>query len=265
MLIFGMALCSFGYAQNHATRIDGTIDADIAMPDEAVPPGQVDEAALVEVRQYLKVIGNPHWTGMQGTGTLSQGGQESLNVILAVLGDNRFRLDVTTSQGVRSIRISDAIGVVQQDNGTQQTLPAATAKNGLVAFPPLLSSTLPDSKTTLLDHGLIQIEGKSLHRITLERVVLPGDPTPEKNNISVLDLYFDPDSHLLIKSAERVQLDSSDRARYLRVTTYADYRQVDGMLIPYQYIQTLNGQKQWTLNLTEVNCRPALDASYFLF
>jgi hypothetical protein len=265
MLILGMAVSSFGYAQNHSTRINGATDSDIAIPDATVPPGQIDEAALAEVSQYLKVIGNTQWTGMQGTGTISQGEQAPLDAALSILGSNKFRLDVTTPRGLRSIRICDVTGVVQQDNGTKQTLPAATAKNGILAFPLLFSSTFPDPQTTLLDHGVVQIEGKSLHRITLREVVFPGDPATEKNDISVLDLYFDPGSHLLIKSAEHVRLDSNDRARYLRVTTYADYRQANGMSIPYQYSQTLNGQKQWTLNLTEVNLRPSMDASYFLF
>jgi hypothetical protein len=260
-----MALSSFGYAQNHAAHITGVLDSDLPIPDDMGTLGQIDEAALLEITQYRKVIGGTQWNEMQGTGTISQGEQEPFDATLSVLGSNKFRLDVTTLHGIRSTRISDVIGVVQQDDSTKQTLPAGTAKNGLLAFPRLLSSTFPDSQTTLLDHGIIQIDGKSLHRITFEGVVFPDDPTFDKDNICVLDLYFDPGSHLLIKSAEQAQLDSNDREHYLRVTTYADYRQVDGMLIPYQYSQTLNGQKQWTLNLAEVNLRPSLDASYFLF
>lgn len=91
------------------------------------------------------------------------------------------------------------------------------------------------------------------------------DPASEKGNIGVLDLYFDSTSHLLLKSADYVQLDTSDRQHYVRVVTYGDYREVDQTLIPHQYSQTLNGQKQWTLQLAEVHLSPATDASYFQF
>jgi hypothetical protein len=227
--------------------------------------GQVDATALAEIQQYRKAIGATQWAGMQGTGTISQGNQGQLNATLSVLGGNSFRLDVAAPQGVRSVRITDVNGQIQESDGRKHILPAANAKNGILAFPHLLSSTFPEGQTTILDHGIVQIEGHALHRITLVEVVSSDDPASEEGNISVLDLYFDPTSHLLIKSADYVQLDNSDRQHYVRVVTYGDYREVNRTLIPHQYSQTLNGQKQWTLQLTEVHPSPATDASYFLF
>jgi hypothetical protein len=113
----------------------------------------------------------------------------------------------------------------------------------------------------------VSVSGNSLHRITFEAPVLSSQAsvTTTRENVSLVDLYFDPGTHLLLKSVASVRLDSKDRAYYLQAITYGDYRQVAGVMIPHSFTQTLNGQRQWTLQLTNPRVSPVVDSSYFHF
>jgi hypothetical protein len=251
--------------RTQATRVYGQFDSEIVMPENRVPLGRIDPTALQEIEQYRNAVGASLWSEVKATGTISQGNQANLSATLSILQADSFRLDVVTPNGTRSIRISDIAGSVQQDNGKRHLIPPATAKNGLLAFPRLLSPTFPAPQATLLEGGSVQVEGKLLHRILLREAAFSGETALDEDGISAVDLYFDSVTHLLAKSAEYVRLDALDRAHYLRVTTYGDYRPVGGMLIPYHYSQTLNGQAQWILVLSEVDPRPELNKAIFLF
>jgi hypothetical protein len=267
-LIYGilLCLCSSAHPQSNFTRIYGAADSEIVLPNNAVPsPGRVDAAALTEIQQFQKTIGIAQWTGMQASGMFTENGQNALNATLSIMHGHNFRLDVTTPQGIRSIRVSDSSGQIRDADGKRHFLPKATAKNGLLAFPRLLDNSFPGPHVTVLDQGITQIEGKPLHRITLAEPVFPGVVTKQMNNMSLTDLYFDPSSHLLIKSAEYAQLDSKDSERYLIVITYGDYQNVQGSLIPLSYSQSLNGQPQWALQLNNPTLQPVANAADFHF
>ncbi|MGB6304587.1 MAG: hypothetical protein WBF45_12635, partial [Acidobacteriaceae bacterium] len=151
--------------------------------------------------------------------------------LTSVNGD-RFRLDVQTPTGERSTRISGSDGKTLEVDGKSFFMPPATAKAGLLAFPKLLLTTFPPSNTSFIDRGLIQIGGQSMHRITLEEPIFSGQTNAVRQNITVIDLYFDPSTHLLLKSASAVQLDSVDRERYLIVVSYGNYQKVQESLVP---------------------------------
>jgi hypothetical protein len=78
-------------------------------------------------------------------------------------------------------------------------------------------------------------------------------------------MYFDPTSHLLVKTATAIALGGMRNTSLLRVVTYADYRAVGSSLIPFRYIETLGGQPQWTLQLSSAQTDPTLNEQYFQF
>jgi hypothetical protein len=251
------------------TRITGSLDSDVLIPD--LPTNSAahssDAAALQVLANYLKSVNASTWGGMQAVGTFSSPNGSSIVLSPATLtvrdGDS-FRLDVQISEGNRSFRIEGGIGQILESDGKKHVVPSIAAKSFLVAFPHLLMPGFPDTQAILLDRGLVTIETRSLHRITVIETVLL-DSLHSQSGTGVLDLYFDPMSHFLIKSAQYVQLDSGDRAHYLQVVSYSNYQAVEGVQIPFTISQTLNGQKQWAMNLTEVNLHPTLDKSYFRF
>lgn len=252
-------------AQSDLTRVYGAEDQTVPVPTLVGTLGQKDAAALQELIDYLKAVNIVKWQGMQASGTLIDGSGQSERATLTVLNGDNFRLDVETPHGERSTRISGTYGKTLEADGKSYFLPATTAQAGLLAFPKLLVSTFPRASTSFIDRGQVAIAGQSLHRITLEEPAISNGSTPNLNEISVTDLYFDPTTHLLMKSASSVQLDSADREYYLIVLTYGDYGTVQGGLIPSRYSQSLNGQRQWTLQLNTPNLQPSVDSSYFHF
>jgi len=250
-------------AQMDFTRIYGTEDRAVPMPALVGSLGQKDATALQELVDYIKAVNITSWQGMQASGTLTDGSGNPDPATLTILNGDHFRLDVQTPNGQRSIRISGSYGKRLEADGKSYFMPAATAKAGLLAFPRLLASTFPSATASFIDQGQVQINGALLHRITVEESAFPGETAAR--DVNVTDLYFDPSTHLLLKSASAVQLDPADRERYLIVIAYSDYQYVGGSLIPFTYSQSLNGQQQWTLQLNQPNLQPPVDASYFQF
>jgi hypothetical protein len=163
-----------------------------------------------------------------------------------------------------TITINGRLGTIQEGDAQLGTLPFITAASGIVQFEIPRVANFPDQTASLIDHGDATIEGKTFHRITVESP-LRSKAMAENTETLATDLYFDSASHLLIKSANLIRIEGSGNNEFLRVITYEDYRQVDSSMVPFRYTQTLNGQKQWTLQLSEVQLNPDLPGSLFEF
>ena len=85
------------------------------------------------------------------------------------------------------------------------------------------------------------------------------------NSAVTADFYFDPTSHLLIKSVCPVLMGAGHPVTFLSVVTYSDYRKVGTAMIPFRYTETLNGQLYRTLQLSGVQLSPDLTSQYFQF
>jgi hypothetical protein len=256
-------------AQDGFTRISGTDDRDVPTPVKAGVRGRKDAGALQEIVSFLQAVHFNGWTDMEGTGIATlpaDSGEGQCSATLMILGSDDVRLDLQTAKGVRSIRLSGAMGETQHETGTRTSVPPSTAAIGLFAFSQLFTRNFSVNDLSVVDRGIIQIEGNALHRITLE---VPyerknADGSGHDRDLAT-DLYFDPASHLLIKSANLIRLGNSGAANLLRVVTYTDYREVNAMLIPFRYTQTLNGQRQWVLQLDQVQFNAGLNSSSFHF
>lgn len=226
--------------------------------------GQVDTAALSEVLDHIKVVGASPWTGMQGTGKITYGSDStSYPATLTIQGNSKFRLDGQAAHGTLSIRINGRIGKIQETDGRTFPLVPETASSGIFQFQMLHLADL-ETASSLIDHGLVPFDQVSLHRITVERYFSPASKSRPLKTLAT-DLYFDPQTHLLAKSVNSVQIDGAGNNRFLRVITYEDYRPINGLMLPFRFIQTLDGQKQWTLQLSEVELGPNQPATFFQF
>lgn len=251
VFVFIVTLCGSSYAYPQA----GPSRAPIPVAGNEL--GRYDAAALAEVLAHLQVVGTTAWAGMQGTGTITYGSdQNSYSATLTIVGSRKSRLDVQASTGTISSRINNRLGNIQQLDGKMFPLAPEIAASGIVQFElPRLAEL--QTRSSVIDHGVTVIDDMNLHRVTIEQPLTP------KKNIAT-DLYFDPRTHLLIKTANSIRPDGSQRD-LLRVITYGDYRSIDGVMIPFLYTQSLDGQKQWTTRLSEVKLNPTLQSNYFEF
>jgi hypothetical protein len=249
------------------TRIMGAEDKDLVVPEPSSSTVQRDGTALQIITAFVATVSGGIWTGMQAQGVLTSPGTTAAQypATLTMNEGDSFRLDVSATEGQRSIRIRGKIGTVLESNGVKHSLPLATATGGIFAFPRLLMSTFPSAQTSVFDRGTVVVDGKSLQLITVQEPASLAETPLATDQPSVVDLYFDPSTHLLVKSMAAVQLDTSDRQRYLQAVTYGDYRPVDGIQLPFSYSQTLNGQRQWSLQLTNVQLNSGIDISLFTF
>lgn len=248
----------------------GEYDKAVTFPVMEGIPGQKDAQALRVVSLYLDASANGQWKGFDATGTMTVGSGESQKQIPASLSvgqRNRYRLDITTPSGIRSVRVEGPEGAVQQEDGKTFNLPAASAGTGLIPLPTTLSEAAGDKRDSLIDDGLVELDGAKLHKITFIRPLfsrsLQAQLSPEHPLITTL--FFDPKSHLLVKSADAVLLDTTSQTHHLRVITYEDSRAIDGYVVPYRYRETIDGRLSWTLELTNVTVATNHEASYFHF
>lgn len=258
----GITLCAFACVYGQSSRQI----LDIAQPTASGILGHVDTGALAEVSAHFKAVGSMPWTGMQGTGQITYGTDGSpYSATLTILGNTGFRLDALTPNGQLSIRISGTYGKILEADGHQYPILPDTAASGIFQFQMLRLANFPKQTASLIDHGDVLTNGQNLHRVTFEFPV--GDPAAnkEKQKTVATDFYFDPTSHLLVKSANTIHINGAGNNDFLREITYGDYRQVGSSLIPFRYTQTLNGQQQWVLQLSEVQLDPTLQAAYFTF
>ncbi len=233
--------------------------------------GHIDAAALAEVVDQLKAVQVSPWHDMSGTGKITYPLGDSSEVddaALTILNGDSYRLDVTRTQGSESTRIIGEYGVSNTGDGNRQFLFPATAAQGLLAFPQLRVSTFPTPQTSVYEKGMQVVDGKTLHRLSIEHPL--GKPSVASSTAEathapvgiVTDLYFDPVSHLLIKSVASIKL-SGARSELLQCITYGDYRNVDGSLVPFRFEQSLNGQIQWILQLSAVDLNTGVKQTFF--
>jgi len=259
-LSFGIFLASATLrAQSPIPRPLGSLDREIAVPEKAGTLGRGDAAALAYIRASQQT--QTPWAGMRGSGSLTFGDDTATRNDATLVVDPNFDslLDVHRADGTwcrlhRNDRVT-----IRNGDGTIQLQPFESAHSGIAAFTLPRDSGLLDGKASLIDRGLVKIDGISMRFITLHTALHAKNAAASAPGIVTTDLYFDPAKHLLMKSATSVRLPHEGNTDYLRVISFDDYREIDGMLLPYRFTQTLNGQLQWTLQLSTVQLNAVLD------
>ena len=234
------------------------------VPTSAGVIGVKDPTALAEVLAFTRATGAANWRSLQGTGTLSYQDGETHDASLYLFGSEYSRLDVEMGSGTRSVRLNASAGSFKNESEERNFLLPTTSRVGLVAFPKVWTDVVNSSLVSLYDHGVYTGAGQALRRITIEYQVTlssysPGDPTV------ATDLYFDPSTHALLFSVDSVRFASSAGQSFLQVMSYGGYHAFNGVVVPTSLTQTLNGQPQWALQLSQVTVNSNLSLSTFSF
>ena len=272
VLALQLAVVPLRAQQNPFTQITGNADQGIVLPQKTSLLSRQDAGALAEIRAYRSAVSLGSWIDMQGTGELTStatdtnGGSGPENATVWILNHHGYRLDIQKPKGTSSLRMDGAYGAVQHSNGEMKMMDARDAVAGLLAFPALMEASFPTNTVMLIDQGMATVDGTVLHRITVEKP-WPGDPVDAKGDplTTVTDLYFNPQTHLLVKSANAIYGANPSPEQLLQVITYGDYQVVNGMQVPFQYRETLNGQILWTLQLHQIHLNQGLTDSNFHF
>jgi hypothetical protein len=267
LLILALLTPTASLGQATVRRNPGRLDADIPVPTVTGAAVQQDSGAIAELTAHIASVGSQIWGGMQGNGKITYGSADptSYDATISNLGEDEFRLDAETKKGLESVRIDGEVGKVQGADGKISLIPSDIASLAIFPFELPRLNRLSDTNVALRDRGLVSIGGVELHRITYESAVVGQISGTKSGKSAAIDMYFDPTTHLLVKTASLVCLARSRPVSFLSVVTYGDYRRVSGVLIPFLYSETLEGELSRTLQLSNVQLDPALSSTYFDF
>jgi hypothetical protein len=138
-----------------------------------------------------------------------------------------------------------------------------TFSAGILAFPRLWGEALGSPQISLRDDGLFEGTAQTLHRITIEYPYAYSSNGPIPTVAT--DLYFDPSSNLLLLSVDNLRVKENPNKLFQRVTSYGNYQLLSGVLFPTTIQQTVDGQPQWTLQISQVTTNTNPSDSTFEF
>jgi hypothetical protein len=253
-LLLGLQLHSQGFAP------------DFPKPVLSGQLGVKNPGALAEAGSNIGAAGGANWNDLEATGTIVFGSDQndSHAATLTVDGERYTRLDVTFDSGVRSLRLRSIAGRSITENGDRIDIPPATACAGLFAFPRLWRRAVNSQRVSLFDRGAFNLSGTTLHRVTMEYAPESEDFKYGPATVAT-DLYFDPQTHLLLYSVDSLAYINTHGQQLMRVTQYSNYQTLSGMTFPTTVSQYLERQLQWTLQLSSIQANQSPSLNMFLF
>lgn len=271
MCCIGIAACAPKVPAQHL-GITGKHDQMIAAPSYSGPDGKVDAQSARALQDYVAASALDNTSGITLQGDMiadPDANRTRSSATVYIESGNRFRFDIQAPTGNVSSRVEGQSGAIQRDQKGLVSIPQETAMSGAFVTPWIIQSILKDKRSSSVYVGVVAVDGENLIKVTLNRPLCVQDrgcPQQMQALRQAMDLYFAPQTHLLIKSAELIRLSERSSNKSLRVTTYRDYRKTDGAaLLPYEYSETINGQLVWEFKAGEVSIGAQHAQSHFRF
>lgn len=253
----------------HRPTFRGKYDSEFSFPVIEGRPGQKDPGALKEIQDSVSASSPLDWQGIEAKGTFTIGvGEEAQNspATLVLEKADRYRFDIQTENGERSIRSRDGIEAIKSSTGEIRGLPFVQLGTRII-LPSQLLEIVNRENFTVIDDGVRLIGGKQMHQVTVIYPIRPQLPGAaySKENFAAVVFYFDPVTHFLLKSVSENSASEGGAQKMLKVITYGDYRTVQGASVPFIYFETNNGQPGGTFRASEVLVTSHHEMSYFQF
>jgi hypothetical protein len=235
-------------------------EADIVHPIPSAPLVSGDQiAAIMAFRKAVNLTGL--WCGLDATGALStveDGKPVQGNVSLSQRHAQYSRLDLTTSKGERLYRAAGPIGSLENAAGIRRSLDLGSSELGWFTAARILSTAVVQEQAWV-DDGLVQIDGTAYRKVTYYGKVgkLIAVPSAFRTAYAI-DFYFDPQTHLLAKTADLYRFPGS-RQLDLRVMIFDAYKPEADLLLPHALTLAINGQRVWSLSfesMASTTCTP---------
>ncbi|MGA2654124.1 MAG: hypothetical protein ABSF28_26685 [Terracidiphilus sp.] len=239
----------------------GPYDSEFPYPVAEGRIGEKDAAALAEIKQSVGATGFPERAGIEAQGLYTNGSaktEQQFPASVAIEKDGRFRLDVQKRNGIFSIRLALRSGQAMRESGLTYTVHDIDFGEP-IAMPSQLLEVADREDAAVVDDGDVVIGDYRMRRVTITLFHSQmGDP-------AAAAFYFDPLSHLLEKSVLVSHSGTNRSLEYLKVITYGSYRAEQGVTLPHEYSETVNGQLIMTLKITSANVTSRHDDTYFKF
>jgi predicted Zn-dependent peptidase len=222
---------------------------------ESLARGQaVIDAALAAAGGKDKSAGIKDYS-LRGQATLAIQGQEiKTQVTVQCILPDKMRQDISIpamSQIV--VQTLNGNGGWMQQGGSTQDIPPAAVIEG--------KRDAARSAVTLFLHFPAGVKAQALPDDSVD-----GKPVdvvhvtgPDEFDIT---LFFDKATHRLLKSTYQTVNQAAGQPAKAE-ETYSDYRQQDGLWIPFRQVETLNGERFQDVALTDVKVNPGISPAVF--
>jgi hypothetical protein len=247
--------------------IPNSSDHDIAAPHySGHSAGYSDPAAQAELLANVQASRLDIWRGMKATGSIIEVGfPDAVPATYEMLPNGRARLEIQHANGDYARVVNGLQGHVIGPRAKPLALSLESVAGGIAPLDIAQTVIASENQFSIVDGGMMPVGGKMLHRVTVERSILPNpiQADPANKSHSVIDCYFDPQTHLLAKTAMVVLLPAAGSQRFLRTISYTNYKVVGQMMVPSSMSETLNGQPTWSLSLETIDIENLPTTNHF--
>ncbi len=204
-----------------------------------------------------------------GTITYDWAGAEvSATVTLRGRGTQEFRFDANLPDGTKSWIVSYGQGSLQEPSGQRSSIPFSNSWNlGNLSAPQLaLLAALNDSSISVVQIGQPTFGNKQVYDLRLQKsFAATDDPTGQLSKWTAKDYFIDPGTLTIVATQDTEYSNDAPRHSFKHQLAFADYRSVNGVLLPFAIAETIEGQQTWSIQLSSITLNTGLGDSTFKF
>lgn len=125
-----------------------------------------------------------------------------------------------------------------------------------------LSAALGDSKTSLSDLGIENKDGVQAHHIRVQTTV-ENDRKQLQEKLSRRDFFIDTITLDIVATIDMFHPKYRTSDEYPHEMRFLDYREVNGLRVPFAVTEMDSGQTVFTIQLTSFEPNPGLSEAHF--
>jgi hypothetical protein len=188
---------------------------------------------------------NYFWAGqeVQGTVTIRSGGLD------------RFRLDATLPEGLRSLVANHGGGFVKEWDGREKAIPYPVAVSlGANTLPLLhLLAALQDSSTSIRYAGLLSYSEQQAYEIRIRRHYSSNDdPSGQLGRLTEKTVFIEQGTLQVIGSRDAAYMMGNASVGQPHELEFSNFKQVGGIVAPFSITESLEGQRTMVVQLNQI-------------
>jgi len=232
---------------------------------------QRDERAITVLKKAVNAAGSVDLLDavrdFKGSGKITYywAGQEVQgDVTVLGRGTSQFRMDASLPEGVRSFTVNRGEGSVKEPSGEVKSMPPHNTGNfGSLTFPAKsLPAALQDPSTSISYIGSETKEGHQVDHVRLQKI-FKNDPQGLRSSLTKKDFFIDASTFQVVATLDMLHPEHQSGVDYPHEMQFSDYRQVEGILVPFSITETASGQRTFTLELTQFSANAGLEDRHF--
>lgn len=179
-------------------------------------------------------------------------------IVIRLLGGNHFRMEADTADGKRTWTVKDGVGWVREADGVVRSLSYENSLNlGNLTFPVgQVSAAMRDSETDISLVGIETIAGRPVYRLRMKGQLGLHNPKTGPDASIAKDLLIDAANFDIISVEDRpfqtYESGGQVSDKPSRAIEFSDFRNVNGVRMPFLITTRLMRQKTLTIHLTNV-------------